>query len=142
MASYSKRFVQKNTHHDDVKVKRGISGFGLFAKREFARGEQIIEYRGERISEKEGDRRGNLYIMNVSPRVNIDGSPRWNIARYANHSCRPNAEAVDYAGRVYIVAKRRIGEGEEITYNYGKDYFEKIIFPKGCRCLRCEKAVD
>ena len=137
-----KQSEKKNTLHDDVKVKRGISGFGLFAKREFTRGEQIIEYRGERISEKEGDRRGNLYIMNVSPRVNIDGSPRWNIARYANHSCAPNAEAVDYSGRVYIVAKRRIKEGEEIAYHYGKDYFDKIIFPKGCRCVRCGESAD
>ena len=137
-----KKSASKNTHHDDVKVKRGISGFGLFAKREFTRGEQIIEYRGERISVKEGDKRDNRCIMKVSPRVDIDGSPRWNIARYANHSCKPNAEAVNCPVRVYIVAKRRIKEGEEITYNYGKEYFDKIIFPKGCRCVRCDGSAD
>jgi SET domain-containing protein len=137
-----KKSTKKNTHHDDVKVKRGISGFGLFAKRAFTRGEQVIEYRGELISVKDGDTRDNRYIFNVNSRTDIDGSPRWNIARYANHSCKPNAEAVDYSGRVYIVAKRRIGEGEEITYNYGKEYFEHHIFPKGCRCVRCGKGKD
>jgi hypothetical protein len=69
----------------------------------------------------------------------IDGSPRWNIARYINHSCRPNAEPVVRKGRIDLMALRSIAPGEEITYNYGRDYFEYFIKKTGCRCTSCRR---
>jgi SET domain-containing protein len=54
--------------------------------------------------------------MEVNSRWTIDGSPRWNTARYINHSCRPNAEAFESRGEIRIKAKRRIKAGDEITY--------------------------
>jgi len=74
----------------------------------------------------------------VNTKWSIDGSPRSNLARYINHSCRPNAEAfVTNRRRVWIWSRRRIKPGEEITYDYGKEYFEGIIEPIGCRCSKC-----
>jgi hypothetical protein len=64
----------------------------------------------------------------------INGSPRWNVARYLNHSCRPNAKAVVRKGRIVFVASRAIEPGEEITYNYGREYFDYFLKSSGCRC--------
>ena len=41
--------------------------------------------------------------------------------------------------KVFIAAIRTINPGDEITYNYGKDYFDTFIKPHGCRCLGCKK---
>ncbi len=121
----------------DVRVKRSSAGLGLYAFEPISKGATIIEYVGERIPTDRGNSLHNRYIFNVSPRIDIDGSPRWNTARYANHSCRPNCEAVDRRGRIFIVARRGIKAGEELTYNYGKEYFTDIIEKEGCRCLKC-----
>jgi hypothetical protein len=78
-------------------------------------------------------------MFQVNKRVTIDGSPRWNVARYINHSCRPNAEPVGRGGGIVIVALRRIEEGEEITYDYGKEYMEYFLEEGGCRCDHCRR---
>lgn len=126
--------VDMNGH---VAVKRSKAGLGLYAARDFARGETVIEYVGERIRGDHG--RTNLYIFRVDREWDIDGSPRWNTARYVNHSCKPNCEAVNDDGRIFIVAKRRIARGEELAYDYGEEYFKEYIEPKGCRCIRCHE---
>ena len=59
------------------------------------------------------------------------------MARYINHSCRPNAEPVVGKGRIVFKALCAIEPGEEITYNYGREYFEYFIDRGGCRCAAC-----
>ena len=85
------------------------------------------------------ERRGNRYLYEINPRVTIDGTPRNNIARYANHSCNPNAETYIYCGRVFIRALRRIKPDEEITYDYGNDYLKYVIGRSRCQCKRCRR---
>ncbi|MEL6803059.1 MAG: SET domain-containing protein [Bacteroidota bacterium] len=123
----------------DFQVFRSSAGFGLKALRDFKKGETIIEYLGEKISDAEADKRANRYLFEINDQWTIDGSPRSNLARYINHSCRPNAEAVldEEDERIYIDAKKRIKAGEEITYDYGKNHFEEYIKPKGCKCAPC-----
>jgi uncharacterized protein len=82
-------------------------------------------------------RRSTRYLFEINSRWTIDGSPRWNTARYINHSCRPNAEATVSQGRIRIKAIKRIRPGDEITYNYGRNYFDTFIKPAGCKCLSC-----
>ena len=125
--------VDMNGH---VAVKRSSAGLGLYAARDFSRGETVIEYVGERI--RGSHERSNLYIFRVDEKWDIDGSPRWNKARYINHSCKPNCEAVNDDGRIFIVAKRKISTGEELAYDYGEEYFKEYIEPKGCRCIPCK----
>ena len=119
------------------RVGRSRTGLGLFATEDIPRGEIIIEYVGERISNKEAETRNSKYLFETSDRWTIDGSPRWNVARYINHGCKPNAETEIVRGRIYVRSRRRIRAGEEITYNYGKNYFESFIKPVGCKCLAC-----
>lgn len=125
------------------RVGRASAGLGLFATREFRKGEFIVAYRGQRVTDAESERRearGARYMFEINSRWAIDGSSRRNLARYVNHSCRPNAEAV--ARKVHpicYVARRRIKEGEEITVDYGKDYFDAYIRGQGCRCDKCRE---
>lgn len=129
----------KTKKSTNVKVKRSSAGLGLFALAPILKNKTIIEYIGKRVPTSTGDTLDNRYIFNVNSRIDIDGSPRYNTARYINHSCRPNSDAINRKGRIFIVSRRNIKEGEEITYNYGKDYFEGFIQKMGCRCEKCSK---
>lgn len=124
----------------DYVVKRSSAGLGLFANREYKKGEQIIEYTGETVTEEEANRRGGKYLFELNDNWTIDGKGRSNTARYINHSCKPNAypELTEDEKQVFIFAKRTIKPGEEITYNYGKFYFNMEIKPHGCRCAACQ----
>lgn len=117
-----------------VKVKRGMHGLGLFLLEDAKRGERIVEYAGKYIDDAEADRIFNRYIFEVAKNVNIDGSSRKNLARYVNHSCRPNCEDLIRSKRVFYVARRKIKAGEELTVDYGKTYYDFYIAPYGCRC--------
>ena len=122
------------------RVGRGLAGLGLFATAEIKKGTFIVEYTGPRISTAEANRRearGAKYMYELNRRWTVDGSSRSNIARYANHSCRPNAESDVVKGKVILRAIKTIAAGREITYDYGREYFDLIIKPKGCRCTHC-----
>ncbi|HKS30691.1 MAG TPA: SET domain-containing protein [Pyrinomonadaceae bacterium] len=122
-------------------VKRTATGLGLFALEDIPSGKRIIEYTGPLVSNEEVERSRGRYFFGVNSRWSIDGSPRSNLARYINHSCRPNADAYITGRRVWIWSKRRIRAGEEITYNYGTEYFNDLIKPKGCKCQHCAPAL-
>lgn len=124
-----------------VKVKRSSAGLGLFALADIPRGRRVIEYGGWLISTEEGDKLEdrNRYIFNINSRWDLDGSPRFNTTRYINHACRPNCDANLIGNRVMITTVKCIKAGEEITYNYGKEYFDGYIKPFGCRCRTCVK---
>jgi uncharacterized protein len=124
------------------RLGRAHTGLGLFATKPIKRAAYIATYRGPRITTKEADRRearGARYMFELNSKWTIDGSPRWNVARYINHSCRPNAKPVGRKGGIVIVARRPIKPGEEITYNYGKEYREYFLQTGGCRCASCRR---
>jgi hypothetical protein len=126
------------------RIGRSRTGLGLFAAKPFKKGEYIVTYRGRRINNAEADRleaRGSRYMFEINSRWTIDGAPRWNIARYVNHSCRPNAEAVGRKRGIAYAARRRIKPEEEITVDYGKDYFDAFITKSRCRCVACREKV-
>ena len=123
------------------RIARSNAGLGLFAVKPFKKRQYICSYRGRLISNAEADRleaRGSRYMFEINTRWTIDGSKRWNVARYVNHSCRPNAEAIERRGpRIVYVARRNIKPDEEITVHYGKDYFDAFIGKRACRCTPC-----
>jgi SET domain-containing protein len=78
-------------------------------------------------------------MFELNERWVSDGSSRQNVARYINHSCRPNAKPVGRRGGIVIVALRRIEPDEEITYDYGRDYLKSFLADGGCRCAACRR---
>ena len=67
----------------------------------------------------------------------VDASRIGNGARFANHSCKPNAKLVpihvenEYP-RIGLFSTRQIEPGEEITYNYGDEF--SILGETKCQC--------
>ena len=120
-------------------VKRATTGLGLFAIDAIPAHKRIIEYVGRLISNEEVEKRSGKYFFGVNTKWSIDGSARSNLARYINHSCKPNAEAFISGHRIWVWSKRRIKAGEEITIDYGQEYFADHIEPVGCKCDVCRK---
>ena len=124
-----------------LKVKRATpgAGLGLYADQDLPKGVCIIEYFGRTLSLAEEYTSRSKYLFEINSKKTIDGGTRANIARYINHSCRPNAEVEIIKGRVFIMAKRKIKTGEEIADDYGREYWNEHIKPLGCRCVKCSE---
>lgn len=126
--------------------KSGIQGRGGFATQQIRKGQRIIEYAGERITNEEADRRydessmkrHHTFLFTVDDTTVVDGAMNGNESIYINHSCDPNCEAVITDGHIYIHAVRTIRPGEELGYDYqyertGESAEELEKFYK-CRC--------
>ena len=118
-----------------VKTSR-IHGRGVYAARRLKAGERIIEYKGERITWKEADRRPSsdpddphhTFFFSLSDgKTVIDANVGGNAARWINHCCDPNCETEESDdGRVYIQAMRDIRSGEELNYDYALVIDERL----------------
>jgi len=109
-----------------------IQGLGAFATVPIKKGTKIIEYTGERISNDEADRRyddsrmkrHHTFLFTLSSRTIVDGNVNGNEARFINHSCDPNCEAIIDRSRIWIYAKRNIQPGEELVYDYQYEWYD------------------
>ncbi|HEV3397452.1 MAG TPA: SET domain-containing protein [Xanthobacteraceae bacterium] len=133
-----KKKKRRNGFRFDLKVGRSRTGLGLFAREPIKRGVRIVEYTGRTLKPGEEYTSRSKYLFEVTRTKTIDGAVKSNAARYINHSCAPNCRAENTGRRIYVVSRRRIEPGEELTYNYGKEYFDEHIKRKGCRCTKCE----
>jgi hypothetical protein len=123
-----------------------IHGRGVFAARAIPKGTRIVEYRGRRISygqacELYPDIEGeptHTFLFEIGDDLVIDAAQRGNAARWINHSCAPNCEAVEEDGRIYIEAVRAIRPGEELGYDYNITLEERHTAAErrrwACRC--------
>lgn len=118
----------------NLKVKRSKAGLGLYAGEDIKKSTCVIEYVGPEVPKEEWDSINSLYLFEVTKKKTINGAMRSNIARYINHSCKPNCEIEIRGGRVFVMAKRNIKTGEELGYDYEREYYDEYIKPKGCRC--------
>ena len=123
------------------RVGRSRTGLGLFATEPIKKRAFIVEYTGRRLTTEQAEKlesRNARYLYEINSRWTIDGKSRKNLGRYANHSCRPNAESDTIRGKKVIIrAIKNIKPGEEITYSYGSDYFDVYLKPVGCKCAKC-----
>ncbi|WP_219215014.1 SET domain-containing protein [Variovorax boronicumulans] len=107
--------------------RSGVHGKGVFAVQDIAKGDTLIEYKGEVISWKEALRRhphdpaqpNHTFYFHVDDKRVIDGKVDGNAAKWINHACDPNCEADEIEGRIFIKALRDIPAGEELNYDYG-----------------------
>lgn len=123
----------------DLRVRKSATGKGLFAEQEIPKGSCVIEYIGKPVKEEDLYGKNNKYYFEIGKNKTIDGNIKENTARYINHSCRPNCEAVGPSGRVFIMSVKKIRPGDELTYDYGKEYFDEHFKKNGCRCVKCAK---
>jgi SET domain-containing protein len=121
------------------RVGRSKTGLGLFATKLIRRGSFIVHYTGKKLPNRIADELDTKYLFEINNRWTIDGSSRKNVARYINHSCRPNAEADVKKHKILISSIKTIHPGDEITYNYGRNYFNAFIKDRGCRCAACHQ---
>ena len=123
-----------------------IEGFGVYAKVDIPSRKLVIEYTGEKISEKEADRRYEKEPRGKAPRhvyffwlgrSIIDGAVGGSGAEYINHSCEPNLITWETGRRILLVSKRAIRAGEELTYDYrfgaDQDQYECKCGSRRCR---------
>jgi SET domain-containing protein len=123
-----------------IQESRPGVGQGLFAATPIRKGDFILEYTGEKIPTKLADTLKTRYLFEVDENWTIDGETESNTARYINHACEPNTEAEIEEGKIMIYATRNIKMGEELTIDYGEEYFDEFIRPVGCKCANCAQA--
>lgn len=126
--------------------KSAIHGRGVFALRAIPKGTRIIEYKGKLITDKEADRRygriqehsAHTMLFSVDDGMVIDATRHGNSARWINHSCSPNCEIEEENHRIFIEARRDIGAGEELAYDYnlqiGERHTKKAKREHACFC--------
>src|SRR5215470_8870575 len=135
-------YMPDMTRKRAFRIGRSRTGLGLFATAPIKKSAFIVEYKGRKLTTKQADKleaRGNRYLYEINSRWTIDGTSRRNLARYANHSCRPNAESHEVGRRMFLRAIKAIKPGDEITYDYGDDYYRNVITPRGCKCVKCRE---
>lgn len=143
--SSSRRRAQVVTYRQSA-----IHGRGVFARCAISDGTRIIEYTGERITKAEAARRelerlerlrrrrdGSVYIFVLNRRHDLDGRRGRGVAKFINHSCTPNCRTEVIRGRVWILARRDIAVGEELTFDYGFPLAEWRLHPCRCGATRC-----
>jgi len=131
------------------KVKKSkIHGTGVVTTCDIPKNTKVIEYIGEKVTRKEGDRRsekrikkylhskktGSVYIFELNSRYDIDGTPKYNRARYINHSCDPNCEVNIIRGHIWISSIKEIKKGQELTYDYGYEFDKEDYKDHICKC--------
>ncbi|MBN1208776.1 MAG: SET domain-containing protein-lysine N-methyltransferase [Myxococcaceae bacterium] len=123
-----------------------IQGLGAFATRRIRKGTRIIEYTGERISQDEADTRYNdeamsrhhTFLFTLDEKTVLDAAVGGNEARFINHSCDPNCQALIEDDRIFIYALKNIEPGTELVYDYayeraeGMDEESEELYV--CRC--------
>lgn len=135
--------------------KSSIQGRGVFAVRRVRPGQKIVEYAGERITNAEADRRydeenmsrHHTFLFTLDADTVVDGHSEGNDARYINHSCDPNCEAVIDGERIWIHALHNIQPGAELGYDYqyertgeNDDELEKF-YVCGCGSAKCRGSI-
>ena len=122
-----------------LRVRKSSVGLGVFAEQDIPKNRFLLEYWGDLMTDDDAQEIGGRYLFELGNGKTIEGSTRENTARYINHSCKPNSEVRIVGNRVFIFSIKPIKTGEELSYDYGKEYFDYYIKPHGCRCPPCKK---
>jgi SET domain-containing protein len=119
------------------KRRSRLHGWGIFATADIPKNKRIIDYAGEKIAARVSLKReqrylrlGRIWCFKINRAWVRDAHVGGNLARFINHSCRPNCYAQVVGDIIWIRAARNIRKGEELSYNYHTDGEGSIP----CRC--------
>jgi uncharacterized protein len=103
-------------------------GRGAFATRSIRKGARIIEYIGKRMlwSDVPEDDDPHTFLFSIDNGKVINAAIGGNEARWINHSCDPNCEAVGEGERIFVYALRDIEPDEELFYDYALELDEPL----------------
>ena len=131
-----------------------MQGLGAFATEFIPEGTRLIEYAGQRLTPAQSDARypddgprHHTYLFAIDDDVVIDAAVDGNAARFINHSCDPNCDAVVEDGRIWIETIRDVQSGEELAYDYAYELEErhtpaaKRKYPCNCGAVNCRKTI-
>ena len=135
--------------------RSAIEGFGAFATEPIRAGVRLIEYAGERLTPAEAEarypdipgERHHTYLFAIDDEIVVDAAVNGNDARFINHSCAPNCDAVIEDGRIWIETIHDIEPGEELAYDYAYILAErhtpaaKRRFPCHCGAVTCRGTI-
>ncbi len=121
-----RRFSQNGLYLPTIRRKRSkLHGWGVFAIEPINKNKRIIDYKGEKVSNRDSTKReirylkrGEIWCFRLNRLYSRDAHVGGNIARFINHACKPNCYSNIFGDTVWICAARNIATGEELTYNY------------------------
>ena len=142
--------VKSNNHHNGQNGRNGpnghpllerrrseIAGWGVYATQPINKNKRIVTYDGEKITNKESLEReeryleeGCIWCFRLNRKYVRDAAVGGNIARFINHSCKPNCYTTVIDQTIWVIASRNIRKGEELTYNYMTEGVASIP----CKC--------
>jgi uncharacterized protein len=136
------------------KRRSKIQGWGVYATTTIPKNKRIIHYAGEKISNQESlkrerryIRRNHIWCFKLTNRTVIDAGVGGNDARFINHSCDPNCDAIVEDGRIWIETIRDVSPGEELAYDYAYILDErhtpaaKRRYPCNCGAPNCRGTI-
>lgn len=131
----------KSPTSEYLKIKYSkIHGNGGFAKKDIKKGTKIIEYVGNILTKKEAEKvpdKEGIFLFELNNKYDIDGNVSWNQAKWINHSCDSNCNAKTTKNQIWIIAKRDIKKGEELSYDYGFSIDSYKNYPCKCGAKNC-----
>ncbi|KAF9208090.1 Histone-Lysine N-Methyltransferase ash1l [Haplosporangium sp. Z 27] len=141
----NQRFQRKHNEDNLRVIWTQERGFGIQTLAPIKKGNLVIEYRGEVISQSECHRRmetiyknnKNFYFLEYEKGEVVDACQKGTNARFVNHSCSPNSQIEKWflngEMSIGIFASQDIPSGAEISYDYNFSSFSGAQKQK-CRC--------
>jgi SET domain-containing protein len=123
--------IKRKTRKRAVQIEvseSGVHGRGVYTMQFIPKGRRIIEYTGERVSWEAApdDKSPHTFNFGLENGDVINPEIGGNDARWINHSCNPNCEAIEEDDRIFVYAVRDIQAGEELLYDYRLEIDEPI----------------
>jgi hypothetical protein len=128
--------------HVELRYISPAVGLGTYALKRLPRANVLGEYVGELVHDGR-ELVNTLYLLTIPDdtgreSVFIDALRVGGWTRFINHSCRANtyfeSRRVGEELRIVVVTERGVKKGEEVTVNYGEQYWEAMN-RKGVWCV-------
>lgn len=144
----------KSTRPFEVRASP-MQGQGVFATRAIPVGVRLVEYGGERLTPAQAEarypdldgERHHTFLFAIDDDLVIDAAVDDYVAKWINHSCDPNCDAVVDDRRIWIETIRPVRRGEELAYDYAYILDEphrpaaKRRFPCHCGATSCRRTI-